>query len=564
MKKKIFCLIICMLFILTVSAASSSFTFNGSEVFYSTNRSNALALKFDQSYKISNEQEDENNDELKELVKKTTYYLLGPANNSNETSSNYIKRKNLFYDLRYAPDIPLDEKGELDSNSEEYKDDLYSGYLIPNIFTLFNDLEIIYNQINDVQIVTVDDGFYAKVTMSNVKMKIADEDNPINYKTISVDLDIYYYFKLYNNEYKLYYVYGEYSDEVEQYNNELSQQEYKGISSINTYNSSLSSLYDYSKLNKMSKSDINKIYNSNKSNVVMINAMNNQGISNSATGFFIDDSIVVTTWSFLEKALHNGTYLTMVDGNDKTLSLDGIVSIDVDNDYVVLKVSGSNAKGVQFGTKPEVESVAIMISSKTGLKLSINVGIVMSNDKEITNLISTTESEEGAPIFNDKGQVIGMNNSKITNAYFSEAYSIKTLSELQEKFKDMDISNISYIPFEELKENYYVTYGTDKVVNEIDKKVWNRYKKIGDLENTITLDLVKASYKDGILSLRYKNNLSSIFSNIQLATSFTSQLKQDGYNIVINNSAKQVYSNDKYRVTIMSEFDYLIIVIAEM
>lgn len=564
MKKKIFCLIICMLFILTVSAASSSFTFNGSEVFYSTNRSNDLALKFDQSYKISNEQEDENNDELKELVKKTTYYLLGPANNSNETSSNYIKRKNLFYDLRYAPDIPLDEKGELDSNSEEYKDDLYSGYLIPNIFTLFNDLEIIYNQINDVQIVTVDDGFYAKVTMSNVKMKIADEDNPINYKTISVDLDIYYYFKLYNNEYKLYYVYGEYSDEVEQYNNELSQQEYKGISSINTYNSSLSNLYDYSKLNKMSKSDINKIYNSNKSNVVMINAMNNQGISNSATGFFIDDSIVVTTWSFLEKALHNGTYLTMVDGNDKTLSLDGIVSIDVDNDYVVLKVSGSNAKGVQFGTKPEVESVAIMISSKTGLKLSINVGIVMSNDKEITNLISTTESEEGAPIFNDNGQVIGMNNSKITNAYFSKAYSIKTLSELQEKFKDMDISNISYISFEELKENYYVTYGTDKVVNEIDKKVWNRYKKIGDLENTITLDLVKASYKDGILSLRYKNNLSSIFSNIQLATSFTSQLKQDGYNIVINNSAKQVYSNDKYRVTIMSEFDYLIIVIAEM
>ena len=155
-----------------------------------------------------------------------------------------------------------------------------------------------------------------------------------------------------------------------------------------------------------------------------------------------------------------------------------------------------------------------------------------------------------------------MNSSKVVNSSLSKSYTTKYLIELQNKFKGME--EVSYISFDELKNSYFVSYGNDKVVNDIDKEVWNRYKTIGDLENSVPIELVKASYKDNVLSLRYKNNLNKLFDNMQLATTFIINLKKDNYKEIINEANKKVYSTDEYRVTIMSEFNYLIIVIAEL
>lgn len=563
MKKRIFYLVMCSIIVLNVYAASSSFTFNAQDIFNSKSKSQNLALQFDKEYSISTTVNDEDNESMKELAKKTTYYLIGPANNKFETSESYMKRKQDFLKMRYSPDIPLDIDGNKDVNSDEYAEDLFTGYIIPNMFIIINDLEIIYEQFGDIFIVRVDDGFYAKVSMNNIEMKVADEEVPMNYQTIRANLDIYYYFKIYKGEYKLYYLYGEYDNSLKDYNEEVTQNEYKGINSINEYKSELSGLYNYDKLNSLTNSSIKSIYNTNKSNILIFNTMEGQNISNAATGFLLTDNIAVTTWSYLEKSLINGNYIIAKDGNNKILEIEGIVSVDVDHDYAILKLKDSNGKGVTLGDMPNVEDAVILISTKTGTSLSTNVGIVMSNDDNITSLIPTVEYEEGAPLFNAKGQVIGMNSSEITNSYFSIADKNKVLKLLQNKFKELNVNDISFITFEELKNNYYVEYGTDKVVNELSDKVWNKYKEIGNLEGNIKLELVKASYKNNILSLRYKNNLSSIFSNMQLASSFIEQLKNDDYTEVVNEEMKKVYTNKDYRVTIMSEFDYLIIVIAE-
>jgi len=564
MKKKIFCLLVCSLLIINVYGNSNSFSFDGNLIFNAKSKSESIATKFEQSYRVSSTHNSEDDKMTKDFVKEVTYYLLGAAGSTIESSKSYIERKLAFYDLRYAPDIPVDSEGNFDTNSQEYKDDLVSGLVIPNIFIQFNDLEIVYNEINDIQIVKVDDGFFAQVTLLDAEMKVVDDKNPINYKTINANINIYYYFKVYMGKYKLYYMYGEYDDELDVYNDNIVQKEYRGINSVNTNKSDLSDLYNYAQLNKLSNSKIKEIYNNNKNNILIFNTIDNQNVSNVATGFFISNNIAVTTWSYLEKSLVNGSYITVKDGNGNLLNLEGIVSVDIDNDYAVLKVSGSNSKGVKFGSKPNIEDAAIIISTKTGSVLSTNLGIVMTNENGINTLIPTLEYEEGAPVFNANGQVVGMNSSKITGSYFSKAYSNDVFIELQNKFKTLDINNISYISFEELKNSYYVQYGADKIINNIDDKVWNKYKKIGNLENNISLELIKASYKDSVLSLRYKNKLSSVFDNMSLASAFIKQLKIDGYEEKINNSIKKVYSNNKYRVTIMSDFDYLIIVIAEI
>ena len=90
------------------------------------------------------------------------------------------------------------------------------------------------------------------------------------------------------------------------------------------------------------------------------------------------------------------------------------------------------------------------------------------------------------------------------------------------------------------------------------------YSKIGDIENTIALDLVKASYKDGIVSLRYINKISDFVGTMQLSDSFSSKLVEDGYKLISEGATKNVYSNNKYKVVIMSEFDYLIVVMVKL
>lgn len=562
-KKLLLCLLLCSLFI-SVSATSTQFLFDNEKIFNKKGKSEDISNKFNSSYQLNETSNVDEYAEYKELVKQATYYLLGPANNVDETAESYIKRKNAFGDMRYQPDIPKLEDGSYDLDSEEAADDFFTSYVLWNIFVLFNDQEIIYKQFDSVQIAPTEDGFVGFILLNDVSMNVADEDTPMNYKTIVADLKIYYLFKEYKGEYKLYYMYGEYDDSLESFNEDISNKEYRGVNSINQYDSSFKELYDFSKANALTSKDVQTIYNNNGDNIVIFNTMKEQSVSVSANGMFITKDLVITTWSYIEESLLNGSFLTVKDTKGNFLDIEGIVTVDIDKDIAVLKVSGSNSKGVTFGSLPEVEDAVLLISSKTGSTVSANIGIIISNDNLLTTTIPTVSFEEGAPLFNVKGEVVGMNSSQVVNSSLSKSYTNKYLIELQNKFKNMDINTVTYVTFEELKNNYFVSYEQDKVVNDVDKEIWDKYSKIGDLENSIGLDLVKASYKDNVLSLRYKNKLSKLFSNMQLSYTFVTNLKADNYKEIINESNKKVYSSDEYRITIMSEFDYLIIVIAEM
>lgn len=564
MKRKIiWLLILCSLFITDVRSSKESASFNTSQLFNEKSKSENLVAKFNQDYQLNSSLEEDEDEELKELVKKATYYLLGPANNTNETAEDYIKRKNEFGNMRYQPDIPLDENGELDMNSDEFWKSFTTSYVLSEMFITFNDLEAIYKQFDEVVVIKTADGFISLITLNNVKLNVSDEEEPMKFKTIEANLKIYYIFLENNGEYQIYYMFGEFDDEVATFNQEVKEQEYRGLNSVIDNRSKFSSMYDYSKLDNLSDDTVKKIFADNKSKIVLLNTMDNQNISNAGTGFYIDEDLVVTTWSYLEKSLLSGSYITAKDGKNNTLNVEGVVTVDIDNDIALLKVTGGSKSGVILSDDVEVEDACILISTKTGANLSVNLGLIIVNGNMITSLISTSEYEEGAPLFNTKGEVVGMNSSKVVDSYLSKSYNTKALKELQDKFSDVDITNITYITFEELKNNYYVKYGNDKVIN-VEDKIWNKYKNIGDLENNISLELVKSSYQDGILSLRYKNQMSSIFSNMQLANSFINQLKNDGYEEILSSEMKKVYLNDKYRITIMSEFDYLIIVIMEI
>ena len=51
---------------------------------------------------------------------------------------------------------------------------------------------------------------------------------------------------------------------------------------------------------------------------------------------------------------------------------------------------------------------------------------------------------------------------------------------------------------------------------------------------------------------------------MQIATAFIEELEEQGYKEVSSSTTKRIYQNSKYQVTIMEEFDYLIIVMVKL
>ena len=295
MKKKII-IINLILFILleTISFALDRENIIKKDTLSFVSKERAIASNFNKQYEITNNSNNNNEDlekEIYELTKKTTFLLLGKPNNKNETSENYYKRHNDYLKLRYNPSVPKDENTftGLDENSQEYKDDLLSGISVPGMFSIFNELEINYNSYGEIRTSVIEDDLViSTIKLSNITMKEQNENEPMEYKTITTDLTIYYYFKKLNNEFKLLYLYGETDDDIEEYIEKTSEKSGELVKDSG-YNSNIEDLYDFSNVNAITDETLNKIYDTNKTKIVFLNATYNTGTITSANGFFINN-----------------------------------------------------------------------------------------------------------------------------------------------------------------------------------------------------------------------------------------------------------------------------------
>ena len=570
--KIIFIILLLLISSITVYALTNSFSFDTSNLsFVSNSKKGSVVSNFNQDYNLTYSISSDNKeleDEIKNLTKKTTYLLFGDFNNKDESSEDYYNRKKDWYDLRYNPEIPKDENNilGLDVNSQEYMDDVVSGMAIPQIFSQATELGMQYSSYGDIRIVINDNLVISSITLPNVKIKEQSKIDPLKYDYIETNYVMHYYFKKLNDEWKLYYLYGENTDDIGEYFNEIETIESKTMSIAPSYQSQLSKIYSFEKLDRMTQDELNNIYNSNVSNIVFLNSYYNNKVIASANGFFINNGLIVTTWNFLEKSLINGQYIT-IDGNNITYEIEGIVTANPDTDVAVIKVKNGNESFVKLADykSTKIEDPAIIISSKLGTGAMVQTGIVISNEDYIQTSIPLSNVDEGSPLFNSNGDVIGINTSMSTNTSISIAMNSDVLKEIQSKFNSLTLDMIETISFEDLKEKYYyVKFDNENIKNSIPSSKWKSYSKIGNIEDTIKLELVKASYKDGIVSLRYKNSISQYINSMQLAIDFKSKLISDGYEQVVNSSSKAIYKNNEFQVIIMDEFDYLIIVMVKL
>lgn len=571
MKKKLTIVILLFICIITAYALNKSFNFEPNNLSFATgSKQNAVLNSFNKDYTLETRVESKINDskleeEIISLTKKATYLLFGEAGSGNETSEQYYQRHSDWKLLRYNPVIPKDENNILgiDTNSKEYYDDLISGMASAQVFNQATELGLTYKTFGDINISINNDMIISSIVLPDVKIKEQSKTDPMKYDYVDTNFIMYYYFKKLDNEWKIYYLYGESSDDISKYVNEVQkfQKDVKAIS----YNSELSKIYDFSKLENLSLEESNNIYNSNIDKLVYFSSYYNNIVKAEANGFYISDNLVVTTWSFLEESLINAQVITAMDSSNKMVSIDGIVVANPDTDIVVLKVKEAKEKVLLANKKPSVEDVSITISTKNGDGFAIQSGIIINNNGYLESTIPLTKKDSGSPLFNINGEVVGMNTSKSIDTSISYAVNSDILKEIIDKFSNVKYDDIKAISFNDLKEKYYyLKKSNEKIVNSIPSKKWQEYSKIGNINETINMELVKASYQDDIVSLRYKNHLSSYIDGLRVVYKFKEQLVNDGYKLVVNTKEKMIYQNNTYKVILMSQFDYLIVVMVKL
>lgn len=574
MKKKILLIILLSISAFGVFALSNKFTIDSSKFSFSKNyKQNAVTNEFNKDYALTYNISS-NNEELEEeitaLSKKVTYLLLGQGDMTNESSLEYYERRNKYLELKYAPEIPKDPNSYsgYDETSQEYKDSILSDFAIPQMFSQLDELNITYNSIGAIRVGVVDDYVISMVSLPDATLKQENSEEPMKYDTVKTNLIMYYYFKKLNDEYKLYYLFGEGTDDLSQYFGSIEDNENtKNLVIAKNNDTKLREIYDFSKADSLDENKLNQIYSSNSKNILILSAYYNTSLVASANGVLISDGLVVTTWNFLEKALINSQFFAIKDNEGNSYQIDGIVTANPETDLVVIKLKDKVTATTTLGNidNVNINDAVMTISSKSGVGLSLQTGIVTSKDGYIQSAIPLTETDEGSPLYNDAGQLIGINTAKAVNTSVSLAIDVNALEEIKNKIGSKEFDSIKTVSFNELKEKYYYTnYNEEKIVNSISDTKWQTFKKIGDIENNIKLELVKASYDNNVVSLRYKNGISKYINSMQLASSFKEELINTGYRETLNSSTKCIYVSNDYKVMIMDEFDYLIIVMVKL
>ena len=474
-----------------------------------------------------------------EFANQVTYLLLGTPGEEQTDFAAYKTREEEFNKITY-----MDGAGSKYQRSGiRYKIERGPEVTRKNI----RNRVVKYKDYGKATVLNVSgDTVEVKVYMEDVTAIVEDENNPQEVKYVTTKMELRYYLVSIYGTYRLKSIKYRLGDDIE---GNLKKAEDDEITSIKTSNASTNTIdtkyndeYDFSKLEQFTEDKQQAVYDKNIDNVMRLNAYNGINVTDSATGVLISDGYVVTSWNFFEKALTNAQEISIFDKDSNAYELDGVISVDTNIDVVVLKLKEKKASTTAIGNTEDMkkEDPILSIGTKSGYKLSVNVGIIAENDDgELKNIMTITASEAGSPVYNEAGELIGINTDQSINSSISVASSTEKLKDVKEKLDKDDFSSVKSISFEELKEKYYYSPKNEEVVvNQVKKKKWDEYKKVGDIENTIPLKLNKASYYNGIVGLRFENDIEEYMSGIARSYRFIEELKNSGYETVYESKTK--------------------------
>lgn len=429
---------------------------------------------------------------------------------------------------------------------------LASSLLIETYLKSLSENEITYEYIQVIRMVEFEQGILSFAYLPNAVINKLEKD-----------LVLTFWFKENNGEYQIHYAWFSIDDDLESYFKDLGEQENKGDFIGGSYkNISLSG-------SDMVVSDevLTNLYTNNIGSSYQITGLTLGGSSVYGSAFTLRSGVVVTTWSLFIQFLSNSDFLYVNDYLGNTYPIEGVIAADTNYDVVILKLTEDVGKQVTLGDSStlKLDDKLFTINSKDNTGFSINYGsFVKTKDGKLNNLFPVSESDVGSALYDINGNVVGFNTADVINSDLSYANSTNYLKELQSTLVNVNFEDIKYKDIDSFKETYYQPLKEEEKYSNLSESSLKDLLKIHGLDKTITLPLVKSSYQDGILSLRYKNSASESLSTMYLVNDYIEKLKENGYENTYDSLEKKIYKNNKYQVIIKENMSYLIILIVEV
>ena len=383
------------------------------------------------------------------------------------------------------------------------------------------------------------------------------------YKNVkgSGNITVTSYYKKENGEYKLVYVTDSKTSNTNKHFDSIASSEKRGKETFNSIDPKLAEAFGGK---VMDQKLMKEIYDNQKAIVVILNTYDKDKIVNTSSGFFINKGIIVTTFNYVKESLIKGQKIIVRDSDNHSFEATGVVSVNEKLNIAVLKLNKSTGKEAVLKNSDSMKkgSMILTIGTKSGYGLSTQSGVMIENGKMLKNLLPLSKTDEGSPLFDANGNVIGINTAFSIDNDFSVAIPTKNLINLQKRLQSMSFDSVKATSLESLKSKYYYTeVSEENEYDKVDSKIWDEYKNIGDIENTMGLKLIKSNYKDGIVSLRYVNEATGYLDSMEGASSFKQKLSSMGYKQVLDTSNKSVFQNNDYKVIIIKEMNYLIVLL---
>jgi len=155
-----------------------------------------------------------------------------------------------------------------------------------------------------------------------------------------------------------------------------------------------------------------EILKQNSDAVVLIVALGDEGEVTQGTGFIVStDGLIITNYHVIE-----GVYPAIVKlANGDTYDRIDVVEWDARKDLAVIKIPGFNLTAVELGNSDstQVGEKVVVIGNPKGLEHSITDGLLSaSRDLEGHKVFQISapisHGSSGSPVFNSKGEVIGV------------------------------------------------------------------------------------------------------------------------------------------------------------
>ena len=565
MKKKIIILasFLFIIIVVTITFALPTFTISKIDLLKDS-KINDIKSYLNPDYQIEEPELVANASE--DLILKTAYealsLLLGKPNTESSSNDYFAQLSKYEEFLKYCynnSNLPLDEDGNISSQYQYYviEEDETTKEQFNSAIKALSNLRIQnYENLKILDFYTYD-GLKYRISyrVQNAKFKIINaitqvyEDKVGN---IDITLEV-----INNNGIKILAFYSDYDAEQGEKVNAKESSETDSLIGKLSYNEVKEHEYTPEE-----QSQIQNIYSNFKTSIVSLATSNiNNAITSNATGFFIREGVIITSWAWFESYLMSNDSLTIADMNNKIYKLDGIISLSTFYDIVVLKLTEAEGTPITKIGYASRGSLIVALSSPTSIGIATNVGKIMGSEDEILKLnLAVTEGEVGSPLFNLKGELAGIISSTKINSTVSYATNTFAFSSLLSRLKHRDFGEIKSYKINALKTSMYQnTISKLEFSQDYDQNLYNQYMKDFNIKTVYQDNIFSIITTNDRLIIKVAFNENNIISKKQYANLYVSKLKEVGYKIIGNNNYQMVLLKENIRINIKYESSYIVI-----